>query len=383
MNINDITLLFIDHEPFSRNRARLFCVDGLREKGFKIVWLDVSQMIYPGLHVADEICTDYLMKISSFEKLEEIIGSLNFRTTLSIVEVFENLKNFKIFELLEKNHIKRIRFERFGSTDLYKNVKKSLKDLLTMFTWKRFMNHLILKKDSKLLNLLKQEKHLEFYNYYINSSTLSKCDISVNHPDYDAYLTNDKKMHRTIDTKYAVFIDTSFGIHPDVIYFAKRKYKKNVDKIWRNKLVDFFDYVEKKYGVEVVIASHPKTNYETNAFGERRIIKYETLNLVKFSEFVLMDFSSAFSYSVIYDKKIGIISTKEFYKEFGHNLRTFTTKMELPLFMIDKDDYDTFEPRKLNKEKREEFLYTYLTSRGNEAVSTVDILSRDLPAMLT
>ena len=111
-------------------------------------------------------------------------------------------------------------------------------------------------------------------------------------------------------------------------------------------------------------------------------MKYETLNLVKYAEFVLMDFSAAFSYCVIYDKKIGIISTKEFYKEFASQLRVLTKKMNLRLFRIDKDCYEEFEPKKLNEQNRNNYLYSFLTFREIESKTTADILEQKLPELL-
>ena len=112
------------------------------------------------------------------------------------------------------------------------------------------------------------------------------------------------------------------------------------------------------------------------------IIKYETLNLVKYAEFVLMDFSAAFSYCVIYDKKIGIITTKEFYKEFASPLEILTRKMKLNLFRIDKDSYENFEPKNLDKEIRKKYLYTFLTSLETESKTSAEILSEKLHKLL-
>lgn len=382
MKPSDITLVFIDHEPYSKNRAHLFCVNELIEKGFKILWFDISQFLYPGLHVADEIDVEYLQRLNNFSQLEAIVNDLDPKKTLCFLEIFEDLNTFKIFELFDRNKLTRLRFERFGGSDLYKGEKRTLNDFIKIFTWKRAINHLKFIRDSKKLEQVRQQENLEYYNCYINSSSISQCDIRVNHPDYDNYLLKDKTLNRIVDGKYAVFIDVSFGVHPDVIYFSKRKYKKNSNEIWRNKLNTFFEYVEKKYGVEVVIASHPKTNYKPEDFKGRKIIKYETLNLVKHAEFVLMDFSAAFSYCVIYNKKIGIITTKEFYKEFASPLEILTRKMKLNLFRIDKDSYENFEPKYLDKEIRNKYLYSFLTSPETESKTSAEILKEKLPELL-
>lgn len=383
MTTNDITLVFVNHEPFSKNLSVLFCVNELREKGFNIIWLDISQLLYPGLSVADEIDVGYLTKVSDFTTLENLVKTFDSKRTLCFLEMFQNLDTFKIFELFDRYKLIRLRFERYGGSDLYKVTRRTIIDFIHMFTWKRAINHFKFIIETKKMARLKQKIGGDLYNYYINSSILSRCDIRVNHPDYDTFLAKDYTMSRIIKEKYAVFIDVSYGLHPDVVYFAKRKYKTDSNKIWRNKLNSFFDYVENKYGIEVIIASHPKTNYSLDAFNGRKIIKYETLNLVKYADMVLMDFSAAFSYSVIYDKKIGIISTCEFYKEYANCLRTLTTKMGLPLFMIDQDKYENFEPRKINNEIRKNYLYTYMTSKENENISSADILTKELPSLLS
>ena len=42
----------------------------------------------------------------------------------------------------------------------------------------------------------------------------------------------------------------------------------------------YFDYLEEKYGMPVVIAAHPKSDYSGGEFGNRSIIKYKTDDLV-------------------------------------------------------------------------------------------------------
>ena len=84
---------------------------------------------------------------------------------------------------------------------------------------------------------------------------------------------------------------------------SAREYYKGLDR--------FFSALEKKYGTEVVIAAHPKTNTSVKSFGSRKIYRLCTAELVKDAEFVISHHSTSLSYAVLNYKPCIFIYTNE------------------------------------------------------------------------
>ena len=207
--------------------------------------------------------------------------------------------------------------------------------------------------------------------YLLTSGNKTKCDQEINHPDYDEYLIK-KNDAPFLSYKYICFIDTGFGIHPDQKYYMENFSEDN--ELWQKKLSIFFDKVEEKFGIPVVIAVHPKIEYSENAFGGRKKIKYQTLNLVLNSEFVLQDISNSLSYSVIADKKIGIIVTNEMWKYYKYYLSQLTKKLNIPLFSIDKDSAENFLPQKIPYNSRLDYMNDFLCTKNTKDKLTSELL---------
>ena len=55
-------IVLIDHEPYSTRRRKLFYIDELISAGYNVAVWDVSQFVFPGMKVTDEITENYLKK---------------------------------------------------------------------------------------------------------------------------------------------------------------------------------------------------------------------------------------------------------------------------------------------------------------------------------
>ena len=75
---------------------------------------------------------------------------------------------------------------------------------------------------------------------------------------------------------------------------------------WYPTLVKRFDEWERELGIRIVVAGHPKgaLGEHPPEFGGRRVFYGRTEALVKHCEFIIMRFSAAASYAVMYHKPI-------------------------------------------------------------------------------
>jgi len=79
-------------------------------------------------------------------------------------------------------------------------------------------------------------------------------------------------------------------------------------------LCRFFDWVEAELDLNVVIAAHPKSHYEDHPdwYGGRRVVKDETVQLVRGSQLVMTFFSTAIGFGVVYRKPIILLTNDRF-----------------------------------------------------------------------
>jgi len=150
------------------------------------------------------------------------------------------------------------------------------------------------------------------YKYPTNNKT----EILWGHTlDYDIYLRN-KNNSISVDSNTAVFLDSYLPFHPDFIRIGM-KHPITANEYYPL-LCKCFSVVERLYGVTVVIAAHPRSEYkeQSDYFGGRRIVKNKTIDLVRDSKFVLSHASTAINYAVLFEKPIIFLTTDKLEKSF-------------------------------------------------------------------
>ena len=141
-------------------------------------------------------------------------------------------------------------------------------------------------------------------------------------------------------------------------------------------LNDFFSKVEQKYSLEVIIAAHPKADYNTDVFGGRKILKYQTAKLVMHSQLVIAHSSLSISFSVLNYKPLVLVYLTDFYK-MGTSTMVLIKKMskELGSISICLDKDYTLEDLKIpDFVKYDNYKYNYLTSHKSECLENADII---------
>ena len=132
--------------------------------------------------------------------------------------------------------------------------------------------------------------------------------------DYEKFLNSKKKIKYT--KKYFVFLDQYLPFHPGYIQRGEKP-EVTAEKYYPA-MNNLFSYLEKKFNIEVIIASHPRADYSSrnNFFGDREIIKSDSMKLVENSISVLTHYSSSISYAIIYNKPIIFLNSNEIIKSF-------------------------------------------------------------------
>lgn len=356
-------IIFVQHEPLTPNIEKKFCLCELINAGIELEYWDISQLLYPGINVADELFCSYRKIFSEFSDFVREFNNIS-NITAIIAEFFINNNTKKIWKLLRTSGIPIVKIERYANTGISKTLwQKIYSNINPLKLYK------VIKK--KFFDFCLKLEGLSGYDYVLTSGTKVNCNHEINHPDYDEYLLH-KNDSSILPYKYICFIDIGYGKHPDQKFFYADVNESN--EIWSKKLTGFFDVIEEKFGIPVVIAVHPKISYAKEDFGGREKIKYSTLNLVLNSEFVLQDISNSLSFSVIGNKKIGLITTNELWKKYKYYLTQLGKRLELPIFNIDKEPVEFFNPKEIPEEKRLSYMNDFLCSEKTKDTLTSDLL---------
>ena len=143
----------------------------------------------------------------------------------------------------------------------------------------------------------------------------------------------------------------------------------------------YFDYLEEKYGMPVVIAAHPKSDYSGGEFGNRSIIKYKTDDLVFNARMVTLHVCNSISYALLSNKPIAFVATEDYIK-LGHVKKTLDLlaheTLGLSYYILDKVDLNEVEFKKVNEDLRIKYINNYLTSTESSGIQNYKILRKEL-----
>ncbi len=181
----------------------------------------------------------------------------------------------------------------------------------------------------------------EVLDSYLTRYNLSKVNVIPIHSlDYDRYLLNQNKTKPVdIPNNYCVFADDGLVAHPDFSVLNDTQ-KPVMAKSYQRSICQFFDRVEELTGLEVVIAAHPRVNYDAspNLFGNRKIIQGKTIQLIEHSQLVLTHYSTSISYAILYNKPLALLLTDEMIqKNYDRMSYTFSATLGIPVFNMDED----------------------------------------------
>lgn len=372
--MNRKNIILIDHEPFSTTRKQLFYIDEFINSGYHVEVWDMSQVIFPGIKLANEITESYLNKLSTIEEFENLLKQTNINDTIFIVEPCNIWKNRVIFRLLSQHKCLTIKINLFANLTIKLSIwEKITKIWLSANFFRNLINKLL-----SILNIIYDKYYnIKFPHYYLSSSDLGNPIKKINHPDYERFRFNSHP--NVINSDYIVFLDTFFPYHPDIQYndHFNRKFITEYAQQYHKTLNHFFDFLEKKFNIPVIIAAHPKSNYSGNEFGERQIIKYKTDTLIINSSLVITQTSNAISYITLGDKPVVFISTKTSNKIPRYKYMTELLAQSLGKKTYNLDaitDFSSINFSKINENVRTAYISRYLTSKETENQKNIETI---------
>lgn len=293
-------IVFISQLPLTKKIKEDFYISDLQNEGFDVEYWDASSLLHP-IELKDSIFERYCKSIETYKVLSNELCNLNISETLVVIQVQLAVDMIKLYRNVIKLGFKTAFFDRPGFT-VNLTGKRSI--ISRVLTWKSYRNFL----DKVVCKLALASGYVKAHDYVfaagadaLERNRESSTVISINHFDYDDYLKNNANYYKLVNEPYAVFLDEYLPHHPDFKMLGMPVV--SADEYYF-KMNHFFDVIEKKYDLEVIIAAHPKADYSSNPFSGRKTFKYKTANLIKYSEFAISHASTSSGFCAIYQKPI-------------------------------------------------------------------------------
>lgn len=325
-------IVFLTVRPVSAFEEENWRFGYLRSQGFEIEVLVLTRLLYKSRKQCNAVINsvvqplqgDFIHHVNSYQELEHWVERfsanslfIDYLVGASLV----TLKEERIFRLFKK-HNAQYTFLSSGalpmSTFLAVNMSvkarvfqsKAVRAIINPY---KLLNYLA----SKVILFLTKHRiayplplvifggDSEVMRNYVVERNFDKKIIPINSSDYDTsilYLRDlGNKLPESEDT--CVFLDEAATHHSD---FAILGIEPAAAKPYFSAMNRFFDFIEKNTRLKVVVAAHPRSNYESipDVFGGREVIKGKTIELVARSKLVVMHMSTSVSYAVLFNKLV-------------------------------------------------------------------------------
>jgi len=371
-------VVFIGYQPLTEKVKEDFYFQNLKENGIAIEYWDLSDIFFKGIfnYQLDE---DFVFKIKSYKILEDLINRQNILNTLFLSNITFEYRVLKLYKILSMYKCKTsfiargalplpIANSRVGI--LREKIKKVLK-FKTLFGFIRNKYAFFLKKKG-IINYHEVvfragEKGLQTIGIGSDIENQKSKIININSFDYDKYVET-KNSKKLLPNKYCIFLDDYLPLHPDFEMLKIRTIEPNE---YYDKLNHFFDLLEDKFNIEVVIAAHPKADKyrERDFYNKRKVIFNKSPELTKHAEFVLIHCSTSVSFAVLNKKPIITLTSnaiKKVMPNYFNFITHFSKILDTELINIDEIVSAKIHLPTLNTSKYTEYTYKYLTSLNSQ-----------------
>lgn len=318
-------ILFLVSDPFNRRDFKRFGIELLQKNDFEVEVWDLSNILNPALvknyTPPDPIDWSYCKVFNDNDYALNKLKNLS-SDTFIINFIDYSLKSYYIYKAISVSQAEYAVFMANALPSVESSRKKRLFHYLKKLrkvTWEKlvsFSHNLVSEGFHRLpfewigikpasLILAGGEQCLK-YPYPTDKTT----EVLWAHTfDYDLYL-KERDIPFT-ERPIAVFLDEYLPFHPDFIRAGVQP-PVNADRYYPL-LNKFFSRVEQELELEVVIAAHPRSNYENlpDYFEGREWVRGKTIKLVKEGQLVLTHSSTALNLTNLFYKPVIFLTSHD------------------------------------------------------------------------
>lgn len=375
-------VIYVSHARLTDKIARDWYLDDLEARGATVEYWDVVSLVREEHAERGARHPAYLRTIRSFRELEALLRE-SADAEVCYVVLFNHSGRFtRIFRLLSRYHC-RTMFLSWGAMpqpgiSAWRRLAAGLSRPLELV---RKIHYRVQESASRWLGLVAPfDTVFAAGEVLINAGQRARKVVPINLCDYEHYVSVRDSGKRLVEGRYAVFLDINLPHQSDL---AIGGYPRIDPAAYYRALNRFFGMVEAQCGLEVVVAAHPKADYDASTFAGRKTHRLVTAELVKDAELVLSHTSTALSYAVLNVKPLLFIYTSEMLAAYRDTIisemRCYADYLRAPICNI--DEVTTVDSKLFGTPdagRYQLYKYSFVTSRQSENARTLDIFWREI-----
>jgi hypothetical protein len=302
-------LIITYYLPLTAKLEKDFYLEEFTAEGFEVEYWDLSKIFFDH-PFADGIHRPYVRVFEKRRDFETRLSLENRETSLFISQITVEYRSLRLYRAFTRFGCLIASYDRPGGP-LPRNPLRGgqvIRRLLEIRKYPSYVRTIITRIAAKTGYIKGFDIVFAAGSDAMKRNLRAKKSILVNHFDFDSYLVHDGSAVDPVGDAYAVFLDEQYPLHPDLRLLGLRSLNAETYFGEMNRL---FQNIERQYGVTVVVACHPKAQYQSNPYAGRPLLKHKTMDLVKFSRFVIAHDSTSISYGVIYRRPFLFVYTAE------------------------------------------------------------------------
>ena len=190
--------------------------------------------------------------------------------------------------------------------------------------------------------------------------------------DYDSYLEDTDKSIG--DRGYILFVDDGFGVHPEEKLRGTGPSTHEIS-LYRDQMNKLFSELEELTGKRVIIAAHPKAEYQGDEFGDRELLQYQTYELIKNCSFFIHHWSTVANIGLFMDKPMIVVVSKLVDKMYNNSFRKVLKKyFECNILDLDEEYGNPIDYIYYNEEKYNEHDRDFTIRNKNDNRTNIEII---------
>jgi len=386
-------IFFVD-SPFCQRDYKRYGMDVFLQNGFDIMVWDLSLALHPQLQgkfiLSDQVTWH---KHIIFKTKQEVVAALNQcpNDTYIINTLNYNGDTFCIYRALSKNNIPYFvtAVSVFLPFTLNSTIKSKLLRYLKVFNPNKLKSYVLQRLPLRYLNILPAK--------FVIAEGL-KCNIKrpevasttkmvrTHSLDYDIYLSLKNNPVNNPDNTW-VYLDNYLVYHSDALFSGEKL--PITPKRYYKELCQFFDVLEKNHQCKIIIAAHPRSQYDTmpDLFDKRPVIKGKTAELVQQAKAVIVSFSTSITFPVLYKKPIIFFTTDELnnyritqvnYMKLIHDLAALFGKKPINISSAVEDDLKV--DLRMDDVKYNDYCNHYIKAHGSDDLPFWQIICNEINA---
>lgn len=282
-----------------------------------------------------------------------VIYRIFHKRKIPLITIDKEAMAFWLKDCYERKHFKELSF-----SDQKRIVIKSVPVLRQIYSFLEYQH-------------VKFDYVLGKYNYYPDSS---RHFFRIHSLKYDE-LKKVSESPRLVEGRYILFMDAGLAHHP-----SHEGAKNAVSKEeYLEAMNAFLDRVEQKFLMPVIVASHPKSNYDENDFNGRKIVLYKTSELLKYADIILAHYSTSLIEAVLQKKRIVFLYSKKYMDSDSKTLMENTIEYAsmLNASLVDINDENNISI-KFDQKSYEKFTNKFLRYKRKEKYSNSEMIVKFL-----